>query len=138
MAKEYDLPPDLGELIHQDVDLARDKGWETFVKEQRGRGDTASLDQIDGHPAWRLLKMYKHQVVLVKFSTPRWSRSKVIAALRRGAHKSCHDHTDFLNEEFVNMTQKGHWVVLPASMVLELEGIRLVPPGVVDRRTCRP
>ena len=61
LAKEYDLPPDLGELIHRDVDLIRDKGWETFVKERRGRGDMASLDQLDSHPARRLLKMYKHR-----------------------------------------------------------------------------
>ena len=80
-AKEYDLPPDLGELIHRDVDLIRDKGWETFVKEQQGRGDMTSLDQLNSHPARRFLKMYKHQGLPVKFSIPKWSRSKVVAAL---------------------------------------------------------
>ena len=67
----------------------------------------ASLNQLNGHPLRRLLKMYKHQGVPVKFSTPRWSRNKVIAAFQRGAHKSCHNHRDFLNEEFVDMIHKG-------------------------------
>ena len=67
----------------------------------------ASLDQLDGHPARRLLKMYKHRRVNAKFSTPRLSRSKVITALRQGAYKSCHNHTDFRNEEVVDMIQKG-------------------------------
>ena len=74
----------------------------------------------------------------MKFSTPRWSRSKVVAALQQGPHKSCHDHTYFLKEEFVDMIHKGQWVVLPASMALELEGIRLSSPGVVEQRKLRP
>ena len=36
------------------------------------------------------------------------------------------------------MIHKGQWVVLPASMALELEGIRLSPPGVVEQRERRP
>ena len=36
------------------------------------------------------------------------------------------------------MIQKGQWVVMPASMSLELEGIRLSPPGVVPQRDQRP
>jgi hypothetical protein len=36
------------------------------------------------------------------------------------------------------MIHKGQWVVLPASMALDLEGIRLLPPGVVDQRERRP
>ena len=84
------------------------------------------------YPARRLLKIYKHRGVPVKFSTPRWSRSKVIATLQQCAHKSYHDHTDFLNEEYVDMIQKGQRVVLSASMALELERNRLLPPGAVE------
>ena len=36
------------------------------------------------------------------------------------------------------MIQKGQWVVLPASMALELEVIWLSPRGVVEQREQRP
>ena len=92
---------------------------------------------MDGHPARRLLRHYKHRGVPVKFLTPKWGRAKLESALARGAHRSCCDHIDFLNEEFVDMIHKGQWVILPAAMALELEGIRLSPPGVVPQRDRR-
>ena len=36
------------------------------------------------------------------------------------------------------MIQKGQWVVMPASVALELEGIRLSLPGVVPQRDRHP
>ena len=87
----------------------------------------ASVDQLIGQPARCLLKMYKHRGVPVKFSISRLSRSNVIAALRWGAHKSCHDQTE-----------KGQWMVLPASVALKLEGIWLSRPGMVEQREQRP
>ena len=102
------------------------------MKERRGNGDLSGLDELDGHPAQRLLKLYKHRVVPVKLSTSQWSRNKVMDALRRGGQKSCQGHIDFLNEEFLDMIRKGQWVLLPASVALELEGLRLLPPGVVE------
>ena len=108
------------------------------MKKRRGKGDLSGLDELDGHPAQRLLKLYKHRGVPVKLATSRWSRDKVMDALRRGAHKSCQGHIDFLNEEFLDMIQKGQWVILPASVALELEGLRLSPPGVVEQRDRRP
>ena len=98
----------------------------------------ADLTQVEGHPAHRLLKLYKHRGVPIKLATPRWSQSKIKEALQRGAHKSCLEHIDFLNEEFVDMVQKGQWVILPASMALKLENLRLSPPGVVEQRDRRP
>ena len=76
-------------------------------------GDIARLVQLNGHPARYLLKMYKHRGVPVIFIISRWSRSKVIVALLWGVHKSCHDHTYFLNTEFVDMIHKGQWVYCP-------------------------
>ena len=91
------MPAELGELIHRDVDQIRTLGWEGFVKKRRGKGDLSGLDELDGHPAQRLLKLYKHRGVPVKLATPQWGRDKVMDALRRGAHKSCQGHIDFLN-----------------------------------------
>ena len=101
------MPAELGELIHRDVEQIRTLGWESFAKKRRGKGDLSDLDELDGHPAQRLLKLYKHRGVPVKLATPRWSRDKVMDALRRGAHKSCQGHIDFLNEEIMDMIQKG-------------------------------
>ena len=137
-AAEFGLPNELGECIKQDVELLERVGWRQFVKTRRNGGDIADLNNVDDHPARRLLLHYKHRGVPVKFTTPKWDRGQLEAALTRGAHQSCNAHIDFLNEEFVDMINKGQWVILPASMALELEGIRLSPPGVVPQRDRRP
>jgi hypothetical protein len=130
-AEHYGLPTELGECIHRDIELLKMVGWQRFVKERRNGGDLADLSQVDNHPARRLLMLYKNRGVPVKFSSPKWSTSQIRDALSRGAHKSCNEHIDFLNEEFVDMIKKGQWVILPAAMAMELEGLRLSPPGVV-------
>ena len=38
----------------------------------------------------------------------------------------------------MDMVKKGQWVVLPASVALELRGLRASPPGVIPQRDCRP
>ena len=112
--------------------------WENFIKIRRRGGDISDLSNIERHPARRLLSHYKNRGVPIKLSTPAWDRSKLKAALARGAHQSCNSHLDFLSEEFVDVINKGQWVVLPAAMTMELEGIRFSPPGVVPQRDRRP
>jgi hypothetical protein len=43
------------------------------------------------------------------------------------------EYIDFLQEEFVDMINKGQWVILPAKAVLQLPGLQLSPPGVVPQ-----
>jgi hypothetical protein len=45
---------------------------------------------------------------------------------------------NFFRDEFVNMTDKGQWVVLPARLVLNQTNLRLSPLGVVPQRDRRP
>ena len=111
-------------------------GWQCFVKTRCNGGDLADLSNVDDHPAKQLLTLYKHRGVPVKFFSPKQSRTKIKAALSRGAHKSCNEPTDFLNKEFVDMIKKGQWVILPAAM--ELEGLRLSPSSVVPQRDRHP
>ena len=127
-AENYRLPKDLGECVHKDVELLRRVGWQRFVKARRNGGDLSDLSNVDNHPARPLLNHYRHRGVPVKSPSPKWSRTRLQAALTRGAHKSCNDHIDFLNEEFVDMIQKGQWVILPATMAMELKWLRLSPP----------
>ncbi len=128
---------ELGKLICRDVDLLRRVGWRSFVKLRRGEGDLSSLQNVN-HPARRLLMRLKHRGAPVKFTTPPWSSKQIHDAIRRGPHQSCNDYVDFLNEEFVDMIKKGQWVILPASVALQLPGLRISPPGVVPQRDRRP
>ncbi|KAK1736299.1 hypothetical protein QTG54_012899 [Skeletonema marinoi] len=89
----------------QSADLA--VGWEAFVKSKRGRGDIGALNKP--HPANRLLHQYKVNGTPVRFTTPPWTADQQIAALKRGPHPSCSKHIEFLEEEFVDMMNKGQW-----------------------------
>ncbi len=90
------------------------------------------------HPARHLLCHYKHRSAPVKFSTPPWTRLQVQRTLSRGPHKSAYKYIDYLEEEFVDMINKGQWVVLPYSAVRHLPGLRISPPGVIPQRDRRP
>jgi len=133
---QTDQSADLGKLIADDVVLLSAVGWEAFVKSKRGRGDIGALNKP--HPANRLLHQYKVNGTPVRFTTPPWTADQQIAALKRGPHPSCSKHIEFLEEEFVDMMNKGQWVVLPYSVAKTLPGLRLSPPGVIDQRDRRP
>ena len=137
MAATSHVSEELGKLVARDVEVLRKEGWSALVRRRRARGDFSSLDDVD-HPARRLLKEYKHRGVPVKLTTPPWTESQVRTAVKRGPHKSCADHIEFLEEEFVDMIRKGQWIVLPLSVALTLPGLRASPPGVVPQRDRRP
>ena len=80
------------------------------------------LDNID-HSDKKLLKEFKTKGVPVHFSTEPWTSKKVDAAISRGAHPSCNKSLAFLCEEFVNMINKGQFVVLSAKVAKTLPGI---------------
>jgi hypothetical protein len=131
------VPKEIGEFIDRDARLLKMLGWRGLVNHRRPTGDLASLTNVH-HPARRLLHLYKHRGAPVKFATPPWTRHQVQRALRRGPHKSCYKHLDFLNEEFIDMINKGQWIILPYSAVQHLPGLRVSPPGVVPQRERRP
>ncbi|KAL7526950.1 hypothetical protein ACHAXR_005745 [Thalassiosira sp. AJA248-18] len=131
------MSEELGELIRRDVELLQSVGFSQLVETRRGRGDFASLNNVV-HPARRLLKLYKHRGVPVKFSTEPWTSAQVHDAILRGPHKSCLEYIDFLEEEFVDMIKKGQWLILPASVASSLPHLRVSPPGVVPQRERRP
>lgn len=131
------ISAELGELIRSDTALLRRLGWAKFVKYRRERGDLSNLTNVH-HRAKRLLKHYRDHGAPVKFSTMDWSRERISQALARGAHQSCMAYVDFLCDEFVDMIQKGQFVILPASEALKLPGLRISPPGVVPQHERRP
>lgn len=130
------ISAELGKSILRDVQLVDDLGWEAFVRQRRRRGDLGKLE--GNHPANRLLHQYKHHGAPVVLSTPSWPSEKLDEAISRGPHRSCQTHHEFLFEEFIDMINKGQWVVLPLSAARKLPGLRTSPPGVVEQRNRRP
>ena len=129
---------DLGTYIDRDVNLLNRLGWTEFVEHRRPRSDLHPNVKDLPHPASRLLHRYQQHGVPIRFHTPPWNQSQIDRALDRGPHRSCHEHIDFLEEEFIDMINKGYWVVLPYSQCKDLPGLRLSPPGVVPQRNRRP
>jgi hypothetical protein len=69
---------------------------------------------------------------------PPWTRQHLQRALSWGLHRSSLKYIDFLQEEFVDMINKGQWVLLPAKAVLHLAGLRLFPFRVVPQHGHHP
>jgi hypothetical protein len=131
------LPHKLGEYIDRDARLLRSLGWHGLVAHRRPLSNFSLLDNVP-NPARCLLHHYKHRGVPVKFSTPPWTYCHVQRALAQGPHKSAHEHRAYLKEEFVDMINKGQWIVLPYSKVKHLPGLRISPPGVIPQRDRQP
>jgi hypothetical protein len=126
------LPSDLGELIACDTALLQRLGWPGLVAHRRPSSNFASLDNLH-HPAPCLLRLYTHRGAPVKFAMPLWNCQHLQCALSQGPHCSSLEYIDFHQEEFVNMINKGQWVILLAKAVLHLPGLQLSPPGVVPQ-----
>ena len=123
-------PRDLSECVKRDAALLEQLGWEAFVKHCCPRSDFLSLDNVE-HTARRILKEYKHRGVPVRLATEPWTLEQINEAIARGAHPSCGKAVNFLCEEFVDMINKGQFVVLPADITTKLQGLRVLPMGVV-------
>ena len=100
------LPSDLGELIACDTALLQQLGWRGLVAHRRPSSNFASLDNLH-HPARCLLRLYAHRGAPVQFATPPRNCQHLQRALSRGPHRSSLEYIDFLQEEFVDMINKG-------------------------------
>jgi hypothetical protein len=47
--------------------------------------------------------------------------------MERGSHQSALQHLDFLEHEFVEMMDKGQWILLPYKSVRGLKNLRVGP-----------
>jgi hypothetical protein len=113
--------------------------WEDFLESSRDpRGDLSpDVKQLPQRAAHLLDRLRLTGAPVVTKNEP-WPLAKKIQALNRGPHASAINHVEFLRDEFVNMTDKGQWVVLPARLVLNKTNLRLSPLGVVLQRDRRP
>ena len=127
---------ELSKCVVRDAVLLQKFGWEKIVQRHRPRGDFALLDNVH-HSAQRILKGYKTKRVSVRFSTEPWFNKKVDASLSWGAHQSCDKSIEFLCEEFVDMINKGQFVVLPANVARKLPGFRALLMEVIPQERQR-
>jgi hypothetical protein len=74
----------------------------------------------------------------VATSSAPWSLQQKLSALERGSHKSAKQHVYFLCSEFIDMINKGQWILLPVTQVLNNQNLRLSPLGVFPQRERRP
>jgi hypothetical protein len=134
------LTDELGEFIRLHSAWFSTMDWSELTRNIRKRGDLAI--QASGntfpHPALDLLKSFQRTGVPVVMSTPPWSTQRRTMHVRRGPHKSCLSHLDFIRTEMLDFVKKGYWVVLPYRLVKDLTHLRLSPLGVVPQRERRP
>ena len=129
------MSAELGKYVTRDVKLLQQLGWKHLVQSRRPRSDLSAISFQ--HSAARILKMYKHHGIPVRLRSAPWSSQQISRALVRGPHQFCRSYLKFLEGEFVDMIEKGQWVVLPYSAVKSLPNLRLSPPGVVPQRERR-
>jgi len=117
------------------------------MMEARGRGDVKpNMNALKDHNARGLIKHLGEKGAPAVLKTKPWSLKRVETTLKRGPHKSCEEHLDFLREEMLDFVRKQFWVVLPYRLwkeKMEREGsslrkLRLAPPGIVPQRERRP
>ena len=70
-------------------------------------------------------------------STAPWTKAKVNMALKHGPHRSSHNGIDVLRTEYVDMMDKQQWIVIPASTVKNIKGLRLSSLGLVPQQNRR-
>ena len=73
-----------------------------------------------------------------ELQSPRCTSQEPHKAMVQGAHKSCYEHVEFLEEEFKDMINKGQWIILLYAKVKRLARIMIKPPRVGPQRDRRP
>ena len=62
------LPDDISKYVVRNAEAVTRLSWMEFVRRRQGRGDFASLSEVE-HPERRLLRQYKHRGALVVLMT---------------------------------------------------------------------
>ena len=128
----------LGKHIRRSTSLLRTHGWDYTVRCLRTPNDLPDNILQLPHKAARVLHYLKRKGVPCKLKTPPWTTARRDAAMKRGPHKSAIEHSSFLDEEMATMVARGQWMVLPYSVVREMDRLRVAPIGVVPQHDRRP
>jgi hypothetical protein len=74
----------------------------------------------------------------VATNTAHWFLKQKISALARGSHQSSSQNVEFLCGEFIDMINKGKWILLPAHLLMDARNLCMIPLGVATQRDRRP
>ena len=116
----------------------RECGWNAFVQKTRGESNLAEKVRQLPHKAARVLEHLRKRGASVLTSTQPWGLTTCDAAMRRGPHKSAHNHAEFVFEEILDFCRQGYWTVLPYDSVRDWVNLRISPLGVIPQRDRRP
>lgn len=129
----------LGEFVLRHTKWFQEIPWRDFVRKVRGAGDLRVCDDvIKSHPAGELLRKFERNGVPVALASPPWDQRTKDERSKRGSHRSCDDHLEFLRGEILEFVEKGFWILLPYRLLKHLHHLRLSPMGVVPQRGRRP
>jgi hypothetical protein len=90
------------------------------------------------HRAAHLLNCLRVSGETIATKLAPWTLQQKLAALNRRSHQSAKKHVEFLYGEFVDMIEKGKWILLPATLSLSNRNLREIPLGVVPQCKRRP
>jgi hypothetical protein len=122
--------------MHQ---LESSVSWDEFVnKSKDSRGDLHPDIAHIPHGAAHLLNLLRVLGATVETKTEPWFLKQKIAALTQGSHQSSSQHVAFLCSEFVDMINKGQWILLLARLLIDARNLRMSPLGVVTQQYHRP
>ena len=88
------LPGDICKYVICDAEEVTWLGSTEFVRRQQGRGDFASMSEVE-HPARRLLRQYKHRGVLVMLMTGGVDRRGTSGGPGTGTPQVCYQTRPF-------------------------------------------
>ena len=129
----------LGEFVARHTKLYSELPWREFVRRVRGAGDLRVKKEVRAsHPAGDLIHRFETNGVPVVLKSKPWSQKTKDARSKRGSHKSCDEHKQFLREEILDFVEKGYWTMLPFRLLKKLPALRLSPMGVIPQRGRQP
>jgi hypothetical protein len=127
----------LGKLILRDDFLLQQTTLHDLLRHRRGTGNLTTIKNIR-HPAAHLVQVLSKTGSPVVLKTLPWTTNQRDAAVKRGPHKSAHEHIEFLREEMADMVERATWVVMYYRRLRELKDLRVSPMGVVPQHERRP
>lgn len=137
------LNDELGTYIAMQSELFREHDWEEFVRIVRQRGDLLEPKGMAAeHPGAQFLQHLARYGAPAITTTAPWSEAELEYRLKRGSHKSCDEHLEFLRGEMLEFVQKHFWTVLPYRLlkerlrdkIAELKHLRVSPMGIIPQR----
>ena len=129
-------PDRLGKLASSaSVSLCNGLSFSALCSSHRGPSSLCDPYQLP-HPAAPLLSHLRNYGASVG-PTDSWSLKQLDSALNRGPHQSTIGKEAFVRDEFADMVQAGHWLVLPYELIKHLPFLRLSPTGVVPQKERR-